>query len=85
MRDKTFFVYGIRDWLQNFAGCGIQIEQTAFGIRDMTKNQLRDAGYDLIFSRDTGSIHLHRGPQYIVSFNSVMRHFGYRSDLLAQF
>ena len=26
------------------------------------KNQLRDAGNDLIFSQDTGSIHPHREP-----------------------
>ena len=56
------FACGIRDWLQNFAGYGIKIEQTSFGMRDRTKKQLRDAGNDLILSRDTGSIHLLRGP-----------------------
>ena len=38
MRDKTFFVCGIRDWLQNFTGYEIQIEQMSLGMRDMTKN-----------------------------------------------
>ena len=31
-------------------------------MRDSTKKQLRDVGNDLIFSRDTGFIHPHRGP-----------------------
>ena len=62
MRDKIFFVCGIRNWLRNFSGYEIQNEQTSFGMWDRTKKQLRDAGNDLILSRDTGSIHLHRGP-----------------------
>ena len=62
MRDKTFFVYGIRDWLQNFAGYEIQIDQMSLAMRDRTKEQLQDTGNSLIFSQDTGFIHPHRGP-----------------------
>ena len=59
---KTFFVCGIQDWLQKFSGYDIQIEQTPFGIRKRTNKQLQDAGNDLIFLRDMGSIQPNRGP-----------------------
>ena len=56
------FACGIRDWLRNFEGYGIQIEQTSSEMRDRTKNQPRDAGNDLMFLRDTGFIHPIGGP-----------------------
>ena len=59
MRVKPFFVSGIRDWLQTFAGYEIKNEQTSFGILYRTAKQLRDAGNDLNFSRDTGFRRLH--------------------------
>ena len=59
---RAFLPAGFGIGYENFARYGIQIEQTSFGMRDRTKNQPRDAGIDLIFSRDTGSIHPHRGP-----------------------
>ena len=64
MRDKIFFVCGIRDWLQNFAGYEIHIEQMSFGMRDMTKTQLPDAGNESTL-RDMGSTHPHRGPLFV--------------------
>ena len=38
MRDETFFVCRILDWLKNFAGYKIQSGQTPFGMRDWTKS-----------------------------------------------
>ena len=61
MRDKTFVVCGMQDWLQNSAGYDIQIEQTSFRMRVRTKQQLQDAGNGLIFSQYTESIHPYPG------------------------
>ena len=61
MLDTTFFVCGIRDWLESFAGYKIQIVQTSFGMQDWTKTPLQHAESDLIFSLDIGSMHSNLG------------------------